>query len=355
VRSSGARSYKCIYPFRGRTRWVHLARADAIALPQARLLAQETMLAVARGGDPAGDRQAARAGAASTRATFASLHRRYLSEHASRHNKSWRLGEHLVVRWVLPHWAGLSPTTIGRADVRALLGHLGHAPSLANSVLGAVSAVFTWAVDQDLLPANPARGIKRQRTQSRERILAPDEIGKFWKAWDQHGLQHATALRLILLTAQRPGEICHMRWEHLSGDGWWNMPGHPTEGWPGTKNSQGHSVWVAPQVLALIEQFPRAATGFVLAGPRGSAPSHLTETMRAVCARLGVERCTPHDLRRTACSTVTKLGFGRDAMNRISNHRDGGIASVYDRHEYQVENQKVWEAIAAHIAAMVRK
>jgi hypothetical protein len=28
-----------------------------------------------------------------------------------------------------------------------------------------------------------------------------------------------------------------------------------------------------------------------------------------------------------------RLGFGRDAMNRVQNHREGGIADVYDRHE----------------------
>jgi hypothetical protein len=58
------------------------------------------------------------------------------------------------------------------------------------------------------------------------------------------------------------------------------------------------------------------------------------------------------DLRRTHGSTVTALGFGRDAMNRIQNHREGGIASVYDRHEYAEENRRVVEAMAARIMAL---
>jgi integrase len=58
------------------------------------------------------------------------------------------------------------------------------------------------------------------------------------------------------------------------------------------------------------------------------------------------EKATPHDLRRTHGTTVTGLGFGRDAMNRIQNHREGGIASVYDRHQYAEENKKVMEAVA---------
>jgi hypothetical protein len=52
-------------------------------------------------------------------------------------------------------------------------------------------------------------------------------------------------------------------------------------------------------------------------------------------------------------STVTALRFGRDAMNRIQNHKEGGIASVYDRHHYAEENQRIMEAVAARIMALV--
>ena len=40
-------------------------------------------------------------------------------------------------------------------------------------------------------------------------------------------------------------------------------------------------------------------------------------------------------------------------MNRIQNHKEGGIASVYDRHGYEDENKRVMEAVAVHIMALV--
>lgn len=40
-------------------------------------------------------------------------------------------------------------------------------------------------------------------------------------------------------------------------------------------------------------------------------------------------------------------------MNRVTNHKEGGIASVYDRHEYADENRKIMEAVAARIMALV--
>jgi len=39
-------------------------------------------------------------------------------------------------------------------------------------------------------------------------------------------------------------------------------------------------------------------------------------------------------------------------MNRIQNHREGGIADVYDRHKYEAENKKVMEAVARHIVTI---
>jgi integrase len=75
--------------------------------------------------------------------------------------------------------------------------------------------------------------------------------------------------------------------------------------------------------------------------------------MRDICTKFDVERVTPHDLRRTFSTTVTGLGFGRDALNRVTNHKDGGIASVYDRHGYADENKRVMEATAAKIMTLV--
>ena len=53
-------------------------------------------------------------------------------------------------------------------------------------------------------------------------------------------------------------------------------------------------------------------------------------------------------------ATITALGFGRDAMNRIQNHKEGGIASVYDRHSYSDENKRIMEAVASKIMMLVQ-
>jgi integrase len=345
VQPTGKKSWNVIYSRQGRPRWLHLGDATAIDLASARLMAGEAMVAVAKGQDPAAERKAERGAG-----TFRDLADRYL-EHAKRKNRSWPQARALIERFALPRWAKLQATAITRTDVKALMRSI-EAPIVANQTLAAISAIFSWGGKEELVTSNPCRGVDRNETRSRERVLSDSEIPLFWAAFDRTDPVMAAALKVILLTGQRPGECAHMRHEHIVDD-WWQMAGEPvpTLGWPGTKNGESHRVWLSEPVRAVLPDIRKQA-GFVFAGPRGAAVTSLDAAMREVCKQLNVERATPHDLRRTFSSKVTGLGFGRDAMNRVTNHREGGIADVYDRHRYEAENKQIMETVAARIVAL---
>src|SRR5262249_11954767 len=159
-------------------------------------------------------------------------------EHAKKKNKSWRQGDTLVRRYLLSRWAKLDIGSIKRADVKAAIATI-DAPVLANHVLAAASAVFSWAVRQEIIAANPCFGVEKNDTTSRERVLSDSEIATFWPHLD-------VSLKLVLLTGQRPGEVAHLRQEHVVDDRWWAMPGapDPRTAWPGTKNAQSHRIWL---------------------------------------------------------------------------------------------------------------
>ena len=290
------------------------------------------MVQVAEGGDPHADRLALRG-----RGSFEQVARRYVEEHASKRNKSWRQADALVTRYLLPRWAKLDIGSIRRADVKAAIAAIA-APVLANQVLAAASAIFSWAVRQEIIAANPCSGVERNDTTSRERVLSDAEIAAFWP--------HLSApLKMILLTGQRPGEVAHLHRAHVVDDRWWVMPGapDPRTSWPGTKNAQSHRVWLSEPVHELLPDVLAAS-----ARTRPDAAGHARHLRQA----RGREKVTPHDLRRTFCSKVTALGFGREAMNRVTNHKEGGIADVYDRHRYQEENKKIMETVARHIVTI---
>src|SRR5262249_3527421 len=150
---------------------------------------------------------------------------RYVEHYAKRRNKSWQQADALVRRYLLPRWGKLQAASLTRADVRGVMARI-EAPILANQVLAAASAIYSWAVKQEVLTSNPCRGVERNETKSRERVLADSEVPRFWQAFDEAGLAASSALKTILLCGQRPGEVSHMRHESIV-DGWWEMPGKP--------------------------------------------------------------------------------------------------------------------------------
>jgi integrase len=350
VQPTGHKAWKCIYPFHGRPRWYHIGAVAAINLADARKLASRVMFKVAEGNDPAAERKADR-----SKGTFEELATRYVEEYAKRKNRSWQQADALVRRHLIPKWGKLQAADIARSDVKAMMARI-KAPIVANQTLAAASAIFAWAIREEIVKINPCQLVERNDTKSRERVLSDSEIPKFWTAFDSAGPVASTALKIILLTGQRPGEVAHTRREHII-DGWWEMPGLPVPalGWPGTKNDQSHRVWLAAPAQALLAEMPE--TGLVFAGARGSAVAKLDAAMRDICKALGLitkaQKVKPHDLRRTFSTKVTELGFGTEAMNRVTNHKEGGIASVYDRHGYADKNKRIMEAVAARIMALV--
>ncbi len=354
VEPTGHKSYKLIYTFSGRARWYTIGNASKVGLKEVRDIARRKTGEVYGGIDVQAERQATRKAG-----TFEELAHRYVNEHAKRRNKSWEQADFLVRTYLLPQWANLQAATITRSDVRAILNRLTQAgsPVLANKVLDSGSVIFSWAIKNEVgnITLNPCRDIERNPTKARERILSGRELPLFWSAFEEAGLIRSRALRMILVSGQRPGEVRHMRWEHIE-DRWWTLPGEPAGSWPGTKNKQTHQVWLSPPAVAILDELQNGVgPGFVFVGNRGRPILGLDTAMRAICRTLGVnEKVTPHDLRRTHGTTVTSLGFTRDQMNRLQNHKEGGIASVYDRHSYADENRQIQEAVAERIMMQVQ-
>ena len=364
---SGHRAWKAIYSFHGRPRWYHLGNAIAIGVADARKLAGKIMTQVAEGKDPQAEKKAQRGAG-----TFEELAKRYVDEYAKKENKSYKQAEALVRKHLLPKWAKLQAAHIARSDVNTMMARLSDTPIVANAVLAAASAIFTWAIKKEIggIKVNPCHKVDRNDTNERERVLSDSEIPKFWTAFEKEGDKHADylrglALKMILLTGQRPGEVRAMRSEHIK-DGWWTLPKKPVPAlrWPGTKNgnnkkAKDHWVWLplpAQKILTELGATEPDATGFVFAGARGNAIDKLEEVMRAICNKLDIkdeDRATPHDLRRTHGSTITGLGFGTDAMNRIENHIVKGVTRVYDRHAYADENKKIMESVAARFMSLI--
>ena len=353
VQKSGHKAFKVAYRSGGQLRWYHIDRYGAIYLKEARDIARQIRARVAAGGDPHLDKMKSRQGI-----SFRKLVEKY-QRHAMKVNKSWHQPANLLKWYVYPLLGTRKAKDITRDDMRRLFRHLTEErPVLANQVLAAVSAVYSWALGEDEpdIEVNPTTGIRRNPTKGRERALSEGELRDVWPMLDDFGLVKATALRCVLLTAQRSGEILHMRGEHIDRQ-WWTLPGKADAetSWPGTKNKLDHRVWLSEPVMALLKELGLPERGWVFATDRGRPLSNLTEVTRKISTDMAIPRFTVHDLRRTAATGMASMGIDRLTVSRILNHKEGGITQLYDRFSYDEPKRDALEAWATRLQQIISR
>jgi integrase len=315
---------------------------DEIPLAQACTMAAGVRAAVARGEDPFGERLAGY--------SFAMLFARWLEDYAKRRKRSWAEDER---RWRLhlePQLGRMPITDITRAMLTERLhGVAAQAgPIQANRVGALLSIVFNWSLDMGLVEQTPAfRLPKLGEEGARERFLLPDEIKAFWRGLDGAPITPAMryALRLMLVTGQRRGEVISMRKADLdlgASMAVWTIPS------PASKNKNPHRVPLPPLALLQIGEAIElcAPSEYVFPSPRDTGThmweSAATKAMGRVVRVLGfAEPAWPHDLRRTVATNMARLKVPRADAERVLNHVKGARSSTfgkhYDQHAYDDE------------------
>lgn len=209
----------------GTQRRATLGRFPALTATAARQRAQELLAQIHLGADPL-DQQRARRGELS----FGQL----VDEFAQRHLENMKQGYEVERILRTDALAGLGAKTkaaaVRRRDIIELVEHkAAEAPVAANRLLQAIRRLYNWGVEKDLLETNPCVMVKKPtKEHSRDRVLSGEEIQTVWeKLPTATRMSEAVrcVLRLILITAQRPGEVVGMSWEELDlKAGWWEMP-----------------------------------------------------------------------------------------------------------------------------------
>ena len=327
VTASGTKAFVFDYRVNRRQRRLTIGRYPSWNATAARERAKKLKLQVDRGRDPLGEKEETR-----TAPAFADVAAEYLERYASKKKSGFRDKQYLT-RDVLPSWGNRKAADIKRRDVLELIERKAEqAPISANRLLACIRKVFNWAISRDLLDTNPcsqvpAPGIEKRR----DRVLTEAEIAAFWDGLDSAPVRDEvrTALRLILVTSQRPGEVCEIELADLNGD-WWTVPAAKA------KNELSHRVPLS--VLAQEQLQPRreATERWLFPSPRGDAPIQVNALSVPLRNNnhFGLERFTPHDLRRTAATMIASMGTDRLTLSKILNHVETGVTSVYDRATY---------------------
>ncbi len=228
----------------------------------------------------------------------------------------------------------------------------------ANKVLAVSKALLSWAVDQGLLEASPAAGIKTPHTyRPKERALSDGEVAKLWGSINGAPIrpEFPIIMKLILVTGQRPGEVAGMTREEVSlGDALWIIPAARM------KARREHVVPLSKLAVSLLrpvlEQEGRSSLLFqgpmmdgqheanVIAGAASKAQEHV-----------GIPKWTPHDLRRSCLTGLGRLGVDELIISRVASHAISSVtARVYNRHAYLAEKRAALDRWAAHLEGLLQ-
>ena len=353
-------------------RRVKLGDYPAVTLAEARRHAAELHVRVERGEDVIPADRERREEAVRKHLTFADLVEAYLAERAG----LARVGEmeRELRKDALPRLGDKRPSEITDADLDEIAHEVAaRSPVMAYRLVGRLKALFNYAIfdrpelkRRFSLSINPAEHLGRRRRGSssalpapkpRQRALYDEEIAAWWQALDRSDMRAGTraALRLVLVTGQRPGEVRQARRADLrlaDAEPTWLIPAVVT------KNGREHLVPLSPLAVRLFHDalavsrsetrvFPSPAdveapiSNVVL--PNGQA--HLFRTWLP-----DAKPAHAHDLRRSAATGMRRIGTAPHVVALVLNHTPQDVTGRhYDHYDGLAEKRGALFAWAEHV------
>lgn len=374
ITAAGGKAFILKYSVDGRERRKTIGEWPTWTLEAARAEARDLMRGIDKGHDPLEAKRRRR-----EEPTVAELAADWLDRHASGLASEGAIRGY-INNDLLPALGHMKVSDLRRRDVIEVIeAKAEKTPRAAAQVLLYARRLLDYATDRDHIRANPLAGLKPSsitvkgkrdplRAVVRGRVLDDDEIRSFWQGIEGPGFHRLTALalKLVLVTGQRPGEVAGMREEELKGR-WWTIPAARRG-----KTDTAHTVYLTDTALQIIAEAkveierltPRRGEpwqGFIFEA-RPGAPITNAALCRAVdrqAAALGAKDCpqwgrwTPHDLRRTMRTGLSAARIRPDIAELTIGHTKRGIVAVYDRHSFDAERQAAFEAWEARLQRII--
>ncbi|MBW1714061.1 MAG: integrase arm-type DNA-binding domain-containing protein [Deltaproteobacteria bacterium] len=355
VRASGRKTFIVQYRnAQGRTRKVTVGQYGRLTLQEARKAARQILAQADKGQDPAEKRVRSK-----SIPTLNQLAERYLQEHALPKKKAWSVyaDQRLLNKIILPALGHRKITEISRADVTRLHHSQRETPFQGNRVLALLSKMFSLADLWGLHTGpNPCKGIQRFKERKRERFLSGDELARLGHTLAQVEAEGSespsvvTAIRLLLLTGARLGEVLTLKWEYIDPElGAIRLPDSKT----GAK-----LVPLSAPAVEVLAQAPRLeGNPFVCPGVKSD--SHLVgiqKPWQRIRARAGLDDVRLHDLRHSFASVGAAAGLGLPMLGALLGHTQAATTQRYAAHLANDPLKAASEEIGRRIAeAMTKK
>ena len=359
IQPSGAKSWALRYRYGGKPKKLTLGKWPVMCVAEARAAASDAIDAVVRGTDPGAAKQRAKADRRDAELSERDKIKTLVALYGKRHLSTLKSGatvQRELDRHVVAVWGDRDIQDLAKRDVIDLLDAIADSGRIvtANRVRAYLSKFFNWCVDRDVIEVSPAMNVKAvAKETSRDRVLSDNELRWFWAACEAEGQPWGALGKALLLTGQRLSEVAGMTDAELQGDEW-HLPADRT------KNKRAHMVPITGAVRNALDSIER------IDGPAGlyhttngrtplsgfnKGRTYLADRMVQIASDeagkpVEIPHWTFHDLRRTAATTMARLGIPVRVTEAVLNHvsgTGGGIVAVYQRHDYADEKRQALE------------
>jgi len=217
------------------------------------------------------------------------------------------------------------------------------------------SGIMTWAVDEAIIDKNPVHGVRRFRSEAKQRFLNDDELAalgaqlrkgkdKADKAFHPYAL---VIVELLCLTGCRSSEITKLVWSEFD-------PDQHCLRLSDTKSGYSLRAIGSPASDLLCKQSLVESSPFVFPGAKGiSSYQGLNKEAPRLFASAALGGVTCHVLRHTFASVASGLGYSDSTIAGLLGHKGRGVTSRYI-HRPDAALASAAEAVANEISEKMR-
>ena len=333
----------------GRSRRMVIARYEEMKLAEARRRARGLLERIRAGDNPADD---------ILREKRTPTVKEFAQEYLRRCDPYWKPSGRKTVRIylkarILPAFGAMPLDRVGPEDVAEWFDAASRdKPGAANRAFEILRSMMFRAEEWGFREpgTNPCVGIRKNARRNIARFLDTEELGRLGRALETNETQWpeaVAAIRLLVLTGCRRGEVLNLRWCDIA-DNAITLPDSKT-------GPRSVPLGKAARTVVGALPGPRDPDAFLFPkNARRGNPHNIVACWRTVCddAKLGKVRL--HDLRHTAASHAVMSGENLPLVAKLLGHRrhetTAGYAHLADAH-LVVAAEKIGIIIAEKMAA----
>lgn len=324
--ATGRKSYLIQYRVGSRTRRMTIGAHGVLTPDEARKEARALLVNVAKGGNPSEEKRLYRHAP-----TVEALCDRFMKDYVPSACKISTQKEYRrnVGLFIIPSLGKLKIKDVTRADISKFHQSLKNTRYQANRALGVLSKIFNLAEEWGLRPdgSNPCRHVKKYKEEKRERYLSPNELsllGKTLRKCEEENIESPyviAALRLLLLTGCRLGEIQTLKWDYIQGNSL-KLPDSKT----GAKK-----VYLGEAALEILSNIERVENNsYVIVGNKeGQHITDMQKPWRRIRSLANLEGVRMHDFRHTFASGAVSSGESLHMTGKLLGHSQPQTTARY--------------------------